>query len=54
MGKLRNELLNKEIFDKLKDVNVVIERWQKENKQQRPYSSLRYRTSNPEVFIEWR
>jgi hypothetical protein len=35
MKRLRNELLNKEIFDKLKGVNVVIERWQKENKQQR-------------------
>jgi len=53
-GKLRDELLNREIFDSLFDslfeANVLIERWRKEYNQIRPHSSLGYRSPAPEAI----
>ncbi len=51
-GKLRDELLNGEIFYSLKEAKVVIEQWRKHYNTVRPHSSLGYRppapqTSNP-------
>jgi len=48
-GKLRDELLNGEIFYNLKEAKVIIERWRKEYNTVRPHSSLQYRPPAPEA-----
>jgi transposase InsO family protein len=52
IGKLRDELLNGEIFYTLQEAQVLIERWRREYNQVRPHSSLDYRPPAPEA-IEW-
>jgi len=49
-GKLRDELLNREIFTSLLEAQVLIENWRKEYNQIRPHSSLGYRPPAPEVI----
>ena len=49
-GKLRDELLNGEIFDTLFEAKVLIEQWRKEYNTIRPHSSLGYRPPAPETF----
>ena len=49
-GKLRDELLNREIFDSLFEAKVLVERWRKEYNQIRPHSSLGYRPPTPEAI----
>jgi putative transposase len=46
-GKLRDELLNGEIFYTLKEAQVVIETWRREYNEYRPHSSLGYRPPAP-------
>ena len=41
-GKLRDELLNREIFDTLLEAKVLIERWRRAYNTVRPHSSLSY------------
>ena len=48
-GKLRDELLNGEIFYTLKEAQVIIERWRQEYNTIRPHSSLNYRPPAPET-----
>jgi transposase InsO family protein len=48
-GKLRDELLNGEIFDTLKEAKVLIERWRQHYNRLRPHSSLGYRPPGPEA-----
>ncbi|MGR3295979.1 MAG: IS3 family transposase [Candidatus Bathyanammoxibius sp.] len=48
-GKLRDELLNREIFTTLTEAKVLIEEWRKEYNQVRPHSSLGYRPPAPEA-----
>ncbi len=50
-GKLRDELLNGEIFETLLEAKVLIEEWRKEYNTVRPHSSLGYKPPAPE-FIE--
>jgi putative transposase len=50
-GKLRDELLNREIFTTLTEAEVLIEQWRKEYNQVRPHSSLGYRPPAPETRI---
>jgi transposase InsO family protein len=50
-GKLRDELLNREIFDTLLEVMVLLERWRWEYNCCRPHSSLGYRPPAPEAFM---
>jgi transposase InsO family protein len=50
-GKLRDELLNGEIFDTLLEAEVVIEQWRKEYNTERPHSSLGYRVPVPEAIL---
>ena len=53
-GKLRDELLNGEIFDTLLEAKVLIEMWRKEYNEVRPHSSLGYRPPAPEAILpEW-
>ena len=47
--KLRDELLNGEIFYTLKEAKVLIERWRQEYNRLRPHSSLGYRPPAPEA-----
>jgi putative transposase len=46
-GKLRDELLNGEIFYTLRASQVLIEEWRKTYNQIRPHSSLDYRSPAP-------
>ena len=48
-GKLRDELLNREIFTTLTEAKVLIADWRKEYNQFRPHSSLRYKPPAPEA-----
>jgi len=50
-GKLRDELLNREIFYNLKEAQVMIENWRNEYNTIRPHSSLNYRPPAPEVRL---
>ena len=50
-GKLRDELLNLEIFDTLLEAQVLIERWRKHFNHYRPHSSLDYRSPVPEAVL---
>jgi len=49
-GKLRDELLNVEIFDTLLEAKVLIERWRREYDTIRPHRSLDYRPPTPEAI----
>ena len=49
-GKLRDELLNGEIFYSLKEAQVVIEQWRKHYNTVRPHSSLGYRPPAPQAI----
>jgi transposase InsO family protein len=49
-GKLRDELLNPEIFDTLLEAQILIERWRVEYNSIRPHSSLGYRPPAPEAM----
>jgi putative transposase len=46
-GKLRDELLNREIFYTLREAQVLIAAWRVEYKQRRPHSALGYRPPAP-------
>ena len=48
-GKLRDELLNREIFDTLLEAKVLIERWRQGYNTIRPHSALGYRPPAPEA-----
>jgi transposase InsO family protein len=50
-GKLRDELLNREIFTTLKEAKVLIEQWRREYNQVRPHSSLGYRPPAPGAIL---
>jgi len=50
-GKLRDELLNREIFTTLTEAKVLIEQWRMEYNHIRPHSSLGYRPPAPESIL---
>lgn len=49
-GKLRDELLNGEIFDTLLEARVLIGNWRNEYNRFRPHSSLGYRPPAPQTI----
>jgi len=49
-GKLRDELLNGEIFYTLKEAKVLVERWRVHFNTIRPHSSLGYRPPAPRAI----
>jgi len=51
-SKLRDELLNGEIFYTLKEARIVIESWRRHYNTVRPHSSLYYKPPAPEV-LQW-
>jgi transposase InsO family protein len=48
-GKLRDELLNGEVFNTLREAQVLIEGWRRHYNRVRPHSSLGYRPPAPET-----
>ena len=50
-GKMRDELLDREIFTTLAEAKVLISEWRKEYNQIRPHSSLNYRPPAPEAIL---
>jgi putative transposase len=50
-GKLRDELLNTEVFNTLAEAKVLIEGWRRHYNTVRPHSSLNYRPPAPEVVL---
>ena len=50
-ARLRDELLDGEIFYTLKEAQVVIESWRRHYNAVRPHESLGYRPPAPEVFV---
>jgi putative transposase len=50
-GKLRDELLDREIFTTLEEARVLIDQWRREYNQVRPHSSLGYRPPAPESIM---
>ena len=51
-GKLRDELLNGEVFYTLREAQVIIEGWRREYNTFRPHSALGYRPPAPET-VQW-
>lgn len=49
-GKLRDELLNGEVFNTLREAQVLIEAWRRHYNRVRPHSSLGYRPPAPETL----
>lgn len=49
-GRLRDELLNGELFDTLWEAQVLLEQWRREYNAVRPHSALGYRPPAPEVW----
>ena len=50
-GKLRDELLDGEVFYSLAEAKVVIESWRRHYNTSRPHSALGYRPPSPEVVL---
>ena len=50
-ARLRDELLNGEIFCSLREVQIIIEQWRRHYNQERPHSSLGYKPPAPEVIV---
>jgi len=50
-GKLRDELLDREIFTTLEEAKILIEQWRKEYNQVRPHSAKNYRPPAPEAVL---
>jgi putative transposase len=49
-GKMRDELLNREIFYSLEEVQVLIRAWRREYNQVRPHSAVCYRPPASEAI----
>jgi transposase InsO family protein len=50
-GKMRDELLNREIFYTLREAQILISRWREEYNHFRPHSSLGYRPPAPQAWL---
>lgn len=51
-GKMRDELLNREIFYSVKEAEILIERWRVEYNTIRPHSALGYKPPAPKAVLE--
>jgi len=51
-SKLRDELLNGEIFYTLKEARILIEAWRRHYNAIRPHSALGWRPPVPEILVE--
>jgi putative transposase len=50
-GKMRDELLDREIFTTLEEAKVLINQWRREYNQIRPHSSKNYQPPAPEAIL---
>jgi putative transposase len=50
-GKMRDELLDREIFTTLEEAKVLIEQWRRHYNHIRPHSSKKYRPPAPEAVL---
>ena len=50
-GKLRDELLKREVFYALTEAKILIEQWRREYNQVRPHSILGYRPPAPRDIL---
>ena len=50
-GRLRDELLDGEIFSTLREAQIIIESWRRHDNTVRPHASIGYRAPAPEVFV---
>ena len=50
-ARLRDELLDREIFYSLREAQVIIESWRRHTNTVRPHGSIGYRPPAPEVFV---
>ena len=50
-ARIRDELLNGEIFYTLKEAQIIIEEWRKHYNTVWPHSALRYRPPAPETIV---
>lgn len=50
-GKLRDELLDRELFTTLHEAQILIERWRVHYNTKRPHSSIGYRPPAPETIL---
>ena len=50
-GKLRDELLDREVFYNLREAQVLIEDWRRHYNTQRPHSALGYRPPAPDAMM---
>jgi putative transposase len=53
-GKLRDEVLNREVFFTLKEAKIVIEKWRQEYNTVRPHSSLNGLPPAPQAILPFR
>ena len=50
-GKLRDELLNRELFLSLDEARWVIDRWRLDYNHHRPHSSLEHQTLEDKILV---
>ncbi|AXT34708.1 IS3 family transposase [Phaeobacter sp. LSS9] len=50
-GRMRDELLNGEVFYSLREAQIIIESWRKHYNTKRPHSALGYRPPAPETIV---
>ena len=50
-ARLRDELLNGEVFYSLREAQILIEEWRKHYNTKRPHSALGYRPPAPETIV---
>ncbi len=50
-GKLRDKLLDGEIFYTLREAKIMIEKWRRHYNEVKPHSSLGYKPPAPETII---
>src|SRR5438045_4659643 len=50
-ARLRDELLDGEIFYTLREAQIIIESWHRHYNTVRPHASIGYRAPAPEVFV---
>ncbi len=50
-GKLRDELLDREIFTALTEARILIEQWRKEYNQGRPHGAMNNHPPAPEAIL---
>jgi len=50
-ARLRDELLNGELFYTLREAQIIVERWRQHYNRRRPHSALGYRPPAPETIV---